>query len=52
VGTPFDPAFHEAIAVEDSDEHPDQTVLAEFQKGYLLNGRLVRPAIVKVSNAG
>lgn len=52
VGTPFDPAFHEAIAVEDNDEHPDQTVLAEFQKGYLLNGRLVRPAIVKVSNAG
>ena len=49
VGQPFNPEFHEAIASEVNDEVEDETVLAEFQKGYVMHGRLIRPSIVKVS---
>lgn len=49
VGQPFNPEFHEAIASEVNDEVADETVLQEFQKGYIMHGRLIRPAIVKVS---
>lgn len=49
VGEPFNPEFHDAIMSEVSDEVPDETVLAEFQKGYIMHGRLLRPAVVKVS---
>jgi molecular chaperone GrpE len=50
-GTPFDPAFHQAMAqVESADQEPN-TVVAEFQKGYLLNDRLLRPAMVSVAIA-
>jgi molecular chaperone GrpE len=49
VGRKFDPHFHEAIAVVETDDHPDDTVLEEIQRGYTLNGRLMRPSIVKVS---
>ena len=50
-GTPFDPAFHQAMAqVECADQEPG-TVVAEFQKGYLLNERLLRPAMVTVAIA-
>ena len=49
VGQPFNPEFHEAIASEVNDEVEDETVLEEFQKGYIMHGRLIRPAIVKVS---
>lgn len=52
VGKTFDPELHEAISSEPSEEHPDDTVLAEFQKGYLLNGKVIRPAMVKVANNG
>ncbi len=48
-GTPFDPNLHEAMMHEDSEEHEDNTVIEEFQKGYILNDRLLRPALVKVS---
>ncbi len=48
-GAQFDPELHEAIAVEPSADHPPDTVLEVHQKGYLLNGRLVRPARVTVS---
>ena len=48
-GQPFNPEFHEAIASEVNDEVEDETVLEEFQKGYIMHGRLIRPAIVKVS---
>ena len=51
VGQPFNPEFHEAVMTEANDEHPDQTVLEEFQKGYMVNGRLIRAAMVKVSQA-
>jgi molecular chaperone GrpE len=50
-GQPFDPNWHEAMAVQESREHPANTVLAVIQKGYSLNGRLLRPARVIVSKA-
>ncbi len=48
-GDRFDPYFHEAIMQVESDEHEDNTVVEVFQKGYLINDHLLRPAIVKVS---
>jgi len=50
-GQPFDPALHEAMATRPSAEHPPHTVLHVVQRGYLLNGRLLRPARVIVSTA-
>jgi molecular chaperone GrpE len=49
VGKPFDPAMHEAMFVVESDQHEPNRVVEEFQKGYLLNDRLLRPATVSVS---
>ena len=49
VGKPFDPAYHEAMMQEESDEHPENTVIEELQKGYLLDNRVLRTAKVKVS---
>lgn len=49
--TPFDPQFHEAVMREETSEVPPGTVLQVFQKGYVLNDRLLRPAMVKVSAA-
>src|SRR5687768_12797876 len=46
---PFDPAVHEAVMREEAPDVPPNTVTEVFQKGYLLNDRLVRPAMVKVS---
>jgi molecular chaperone GrpE len=48
-GQAFNPEFHEAIATQPSAEQPPGTVLAVVQKGYLLNGRLLRPARVLVA---
>lgn len=49
VGEPFDPHFHQAVMQEsDADSEPG-TVLQELQKGYTLNGRVLRPAMVKVN---
>jgi molecular chaperone GrpE len=48
-GQPFDPEWHEAITVQESQEHPANSVLSVIQKGYSLNGRLLRPARVIVS---
>ncbi len=45
----FDPHLHEAIEIEESDEHPDGTILQEFQRGYKCGERIVMPARVKVS---
>jgi molecular chaperone GrpE len=50
-GQPFDPARHEAMAMRPSSEHPPHTVAQVIQKGWLLNGRLLRPARVIVSTA-
>lgn len=49
VGKPFDPNFHHAVMSEDSGEFEEETVIAEFQKGYTLNGKVIRPSMVKVS---
>jgi len=48
-GEIFDPAFHEAVMREESDDYPENTVLSEFQKGYLIHDRLLRPAMVVVA---
>jgi molecular chaperone GrpE len=48
-GKPFDPNLHQAVDRVQSDEHEDQTVLAEFQRGYNFKGKLLRPAMVKVA---
>jgi molecular chaperone GrpE len=48
-GQPFDPKFHQAFVQEENDNLPENTVIKEFQKGYLLNERLIRPAMVIVS---
>ena len=50
VGTRFDPALHEAIAGEESDEVDEDTVVAELQPGYQLHDRLLRPALVRVAH--
>lgn len=49
VGTRFDPKLHEAVAQEESHEHPEDTVIAELRRGYRVRDRVVRPALVKVS---
>ena len=48
-GEPFDPTLHEAVLREPSDEHGEDVVIAELQRGYHLNGRVLRHALVKVS---
>lgn len=48
LGQIFDPNFHEAMAQQASPEHEDETIINEYQKGYVLNGRLLRPAKVIV----
>jgi molecular chaperone GrpE len=50
VGKPFDPNLHEAVVHEDTTEHPDNTVIDEVQRGYLLHDRVLRPALVRVAN--
>jgi molecular chaperone GrpE len=49
VGQKFDPAYHNAVMQEAAPGAPDCTVLKEMQKGYLLHGRLLRPAMVIVA---
>ncbi len=51
IGTPFNPDFHQAMTQVPSDQYPPNTVINEFQKGYLLKERLLRPAMVSVSSA-
>jgi molecular chaperone GrpE len=45
----FDPNVHEAVATEASEDVPKDTILEVMRKGYLLNDKLIRPALVKVS---
>lgn len=51
VGQPFDPSMHQAVAVVEAPEAPDQTVLEEVQRGYWIHTRVLRPAMVKVARA-
>jgi len=46
---PFDPTRHQAVSVVETDEVPENQVLQEFQAGYVLHERVVRPAMVSVS---
>ena len=48
-GKPFDPNFHQAVSTQATDEVEENTVIDEMRKGYLLNGRLLRPAMVSVA---
>ena len=48
-GEPFNPAEHEAVIVEQTDQLPDQTVSEVLLKGYRLRDRILRPAQVKVA---
>ncbi len=50
LGEDFDPNFHNAVMTEDSTEYESGKVTAVLQKGYTLNGKVVRPVMVKVSN--
>jgi molecular chaperone GrpE len=49
VGEPFDPEVHEAVSTTAGTGLPPNTIVEELQRGYLLHGRLLRPALVKVS---
>lgn len=51
VGEPFNPELHQAMTMQESAEHEPNTVTAVMQKGYLLNERLIRPAMVVVCKA-
>lgn len=50
LGQPFDPNVHEALAHEPSEEHPADTVVAEYHRGYKLGDLVLRPAKVSVSS--
>lgn len=50
-GQPFNPELHQAMTMQPSADVEPNTVLNVFQKGYILNGRLIRPAMVAVSQA-
>lgn len=49
LGQPFNPEFHEAMMQQEDPSQDENTVLMELQKGYLFQGRLLRPAMVVVS---
>jgi molecular chaperone GrpE len=51
LGQPFDPSRHEALGQVESAEQPPNTVVQELHRGYLLNERLLRPALVMVARA-
>lgn len=49
VGKPFDPAYHEAFEEVVTEEFPEGTVASEVRRGYLLKGKVLRPALVRVA---
>ena len=51
LGADFDPNVHQAVVHEESPEHREGEVIGELRKGYMLNDRLLRPAMVKVAKA-
>ena len=50
LGEEFDPNFHNAVMTEDTDEYESGKVSGVLQKGYTLNGKVIRPTMVKVAN--
>ena len=51
IGKMFDPSLHQAVAQEETDEYPENSILKELQKGYMMHDRLLRPAMVIVAKA-
>lgn len=51
LGSDFDPNLHQAVTHEPSPGHREGEVIGELRRGYLINGRLLRPAMVKVAQA-
>lgn len=51
IGEEFDPNFHEAVMQTPTDEHPENTVIAELQKGYKVGDKVLRPTLVNVASA-
>ena len=51
VGQPFDPSFHQAMMQQEVQDQPNNMVLQEMQKGYMIHDRLLRPAMVVVSKS-
>jgi molecular chaperone GrpE len=49
MGQTFDPHLHEAVTIEPTDKHKENTVIEEFQRGYKIGDKLLRPAKVKVA---
>jgi molecular chaperone GrpE len=49
VGQPFDPNLHQALQMQPSEDHPENTVMMDLRPGFLLHDRLIRPAQVFVS---
>ncbi|WFA09537.1 nucleotide exchange factor GrpE [Tissierella sp. Yu-01] len=49
LGKPFDPNFHHAVFMEESDEYESGIIIEVLQKGYLLKDKVIRPSMVKVS---
>ena len=49
VGNEFDPRFHEAVATVETEDAKEGFVVEEVQRGYVLNGRLIRPSRVKIA---
>lgn len=45
----FDPHYHEALFLEETDQYQENQILEEYQKGYMLKDRLLRPAVVKLA---
>ena len=51
LGQKFDPRYHQAMMQEESEDHPENVVTRDLQKGYMIHDRLLRPAMVVVSKA-
>ncbi|MFW6139360.1 MAG: nucleotide exchange factor GrpE [Spirochaetota bacterium] len=51
VGKEFDPTMHDAIMMEESPDYTEDTVVEDFQKGYKMHDRIIRPSKVKVAKA-
>ena len=52
LGKLFDPNLHNAVLVGSDDAYPEDTVLEEYQAGFTLNGKVIRPSTVKVNKLG
>ena len=51
VGEPFDPVKHEAVFREESEEYPENTIIEELRRGYVLKDKVIRPSMVKVTKS-